>query len=128
MSRKLSQKDQALWDRVTSTVRRLGGGVVPEAPPEVSLPAPRSNKSPVLDLHGMTLTDAHRTVLAHIEDAALEGKLRYVTIITGLSGSIHEEFPRWLESHKDVRIINPLRGGGAFEVWLRKKGTSTRTR
>jgi DNA-nicking Smr family endonuclease len=81
----------------------------------------------VLDLHGMTLADAHRASLEHVYQAKQAGDYRYVTIITGLSGQICEEFPRWFENHAFVRSVKALRGGGAWEIWL-KKDTLTQTR
>jgi DNA-nicking Smr family endonuclease len=81
----------------------------------------------VLDLHGMTLADAHRASLEHVYQAKQAGDYRYVTIITGLSGQICDEFPRWFENHSLVRSVKALRGGGAWEIWL-KKDTLTQTR
>jgi DNA-nicking Smr family endonuclease len=72
-----------------------------------------------LDLHGMTLAEAHATTnafLAHCHE-------RSVTIVTGISGAIHREFPHWLDKHPIGRI-EPMNGGGAFRVHLRRRRQS----
>lgn len=127
--RSLTESEAALWKRVTNTVTPLGerpvsinGGPVGVA----SLVARPTCFNPVLDLHGLTVHDAYARAFAHVSEARLDKRFRYVIIITGLSGQIHEEFPRWFENHSAVRSVKALRGGGAWEVWL-KKDTSTRT-
>lgn len=129
MSRKLSDQEKSLWERVTATVRRFGRDhfVVPAQTPAVTRYPRQTEFNPVLDLHGMTLVDAHRASLEHVYQAKQAGGFRYVTVITGLSGQICEEFPRWFENNALVRSVKSLRGGGAWEVWL-TKGTSTPTR
>jgi DNA-nicking Smr family endonuclease len=72
-----------------------------------------------LDLHNLTIKDAHVAALAHVDRAALMGMDR-VTVITGKSGPISAEFQHWLQGRSNVRRAVPLNDGGAWEVWLRK--------
>jgi DNA-nicking Smr family endonuclease len=126
MSRKLSDSEKSLWERVTATVRRFGrdqSAMVPTKGSKLACSPRQQDFNPVLDLHGMTLVDAHRVSLEHVYQAKQAGGYRYVTIITGLSGQICEEFPRWFENHSLVRSVKALRGGGAWEVWLVKNVT-----
>ena len=123
--RGLTDSEKNLWARATQNVRPLDKaptGPV-ESLPRVSVPAPRDEGfDPVLDLHGLVLHDAFQRSKGHVQNAAMMG-YKYVIIITGLSGQIHEEFPRWFADHPLVRSINSLRGGGAWEIWLKKRGT-----
>jgi DNA-nicking Smr family endonuclease len=113
-----------MWSKVTKDVTPLGSTPMSPVEQSIVLPAttPRAKPfRPVLDLHGLTLHDAYNRSVSHIANAA--GKYRYVVIITGLSGQIREEFPKWFSNHALVRSINSLRGGGAWEVWLKKRDT-----
>ena len=122
--RNLSDQERELWSRITKDVAPLDRSPVSplEPLPITRVSAPRSvPQGPVLDLHGLTLHDAFVQSKAHIENAY--GRFRYVVIITGLSGQIHDEFPSWVTGHRLVRSINSLRGGGAWEIWLKKSST-----
>jgi len=123
--RKLTKEESELWRRVTKTIRPLDSSPVSpvETLSRVQQPQPlNSSFRPVLDLHGAFLHDAYVRAKSHVEDAYLKG-FKYVIVITGLSGQIHDEFPRWFADHPHVRSINSLRGGGAWEVWLKKRDT-----
>ncbi len=72
-----------------------------------------------LDLHGLTLQGAHSAVLAFLE--AHYGHEKKITIITGRSGEIFCEFPRWMELDTRVRAIEMLANGGSFLVHLVKR-------
>lgn len=122
----LSADDQN-FDRDTS--RALSRGkLVPQA---------------TLDLHGMTLAAAERTVAAFLEDATARG-LRVVLIVTGkglrleggrmLGGRIRAEFVGWLnraDNRHRVRAVRPAHprhgGGGAFYVLLRRRPSASRS-
>lgn len=122
----LSADDQN-FDRDTS--RALSRGkLVPQA---------------TLDLHGMTLAAAERTVSAFLEDATARG-LRVVLIVTGkglrleggrmLGGRIRAEFVGWLnraDNRHRVRAVRPAHprhgGGGAFYVLLRRRPSAIRS-
>lgn len=73
-----------------------------------------------LDLHGMTLNEAHAQTKRVVYEAKIYG-LKYVTIITGLSGQIRREFPFWVEALPEARRVEALNGGGAFKVFLKKR-------
>lgn len=123
--RGLTNSEQDLWARATKGVRPLDKAPTEpvEGQPCVSVPVPQDmGFSPVLDLHGYILHDAYQKSRDHVQNGAMMG-FKYVTIITGLSGQIHEEFPRWFANNPLVRSINSLRGGGAWEIWLKKRGT-----
>jgi DNA-nicking Smr family endonuclease len=122
----LTEKDSALWQRITRDVKPLDRSSVGpvNVQPIVKVPQPNSRDfNPVLDLHGATVHSAYQLASAHIFTASLDRRFRYVIIITGLSGQIHEEFPRWFANHPKVREVRSLRGGGAWEIWLKKQDT-----
>lgn len=96
-----------------------------------------------LDLHGMTLGAAERTVAAFLEDATARD-LRVVLIVTGkglrleggrvLGGRIRAEFVGWLnraDNRHRVRAVRPAHprhgGGGAFYVLLRRRPSASRS-
>ena len=121
MSRRLTDDERSLWERVATSVRKFGRDQtlpVPTTPVSPGFNIGTIPFNPVLDLHGMTLNGAHRAALDHIYNARLQSNCRYVTIITGLSGQICEEFPRWFDNHLGIRSIKSLHGGGAWELWL----------
>ena len=104
------------------TWQRLGRGrLVPEAR---------------LDLHGMTLSEAHLALPAFLATAAARGR-RLVLIITGKGGStpdaprgvLRRQVPQWLRATplsqwvQEVRPAHQRHGGdGALYVWLRRRG------
>ena len=121
----LSKADRDIWSRATKDVTPLGqpslGPVAGHQFAKVS--APRAVEySPTLDLHGLTIQEAYLVVRDHIENGALLGYKR-LTIISGKSGQINVEMPKWAERLPAVRSITPMNGGGAWEVCLRKRDT-----
>ncbi len=123
MPRTLSQSEKSLWDRVASTISPLGMKTgANELAVRSQVAKAASHFNPVLDLHGQSVHDAHASAMGHLIAAQLDSRFKYVIIITGLSGRICEEFPRWFDNHPSVRSMKSLRGGGAWEIWL-KKGT-----
>ncbi len=86
----------------------------------------------VMDLHGLTQTEAHRALAGFLEGAQASGK-RAVLVITGKglspgSGVLRASVPRWLNEPALRRMIvafshaAPKDGGeGALYVMLRKK-------
>lgn len=107
-------KDMHLWEIVKrrfaplgqpSTGTRYQGGFAVACPE-------------MIDLHGLTVQEAHERVRHYLIQATY-GRLKRVTVITGRSGQIRQEFPTWAKLHPDVRSIRELNGGGAFEVRLR---------
>jgi DNA-nicking Smr family endonuclease len=90
-----------------------------------------------LDLHGMTLAAAERTVAQFLAESSEQGR-RLVLIVTGkglrleggrvFGGRIRAEFPGWLERPDNrarvaaVRVAHPRHGGsGAFYILLRRR-------
>ena len=114
MVRKLNPDDIAVWDTFVKNVSPLGE-LVPNDynPPSLYIAAPLTE----LDLHGLTLSEAHRYTMNFVDGAS--GK--YVMIITGLSGQIKKEFPHWFSNHKTVRKIEEIHGGGAYKIHFKKK-------
>lgn len=118
----LTKADKDLWKRVTQGVTPLGqpsmGPVEGHQFARVS--EPRTGPyDPRLDLHGVTVHMAYGMVLDHVTNGAMQGFKR-LTIITGRSGQINVELPRWLEKNANVRSVNQLSNGGSWEVLLKR--------
>jgi hypothetical protein len=75
----------------------------------VSPPSYRLPQKTQLDLHGLTVNDAHRSVMDFVDGHS--GK--YIMVITGLSGQIKKEFKRWFANHKTV--------SRAYKLFFKKK-------
>lgn len=73
-----------------------------------------------LDLHGMTLAQAHVETQWFVAQAHQAGA-KSVVIITGLSGPIRREFPLWVENLTPIRRLQPLNGEGAFRLHFVKR-------
>lgn len=119
----MSPEDKEIWKKVTDGVIPLT--FTPEAA-AIRSPALVVNRqytlnnryfSPTLDLHGMSINQAHSETKTFFYKAKLF-KLKYVRIITGLSGQIKREFPYWLEHMPEIRRVEMLNGGGAFKIYL----------
>ena len=95
----------------------------------------------VIDLHGLTQTEAHRLLVRRIPDAAAHGE-RLLIVITGKGraargmagggGVLRVRFLDWVEEHPLKGLIarvaqaKPKDGGaGAFYVFLKKKGAGS---
>jgi len=76
--------------------------------------------SPTLDLHDLTLVQAHAATLAHIQQAHARHQ-RKIIVITGRSGLIAKEFPTWIQLNPLVTKSAILNGGGAWKLWVKKK-------
>jgi hypothetical protein len=76
---------------------------------------PRRGRTGRLDLHGLSVAEAHRQTLGIIEIVDAKG----VVIVTGKSGAIRREFIRWLEPKASI-CLEELADGGAFRVRRRK--------
>ena len=124
MSRILSLEEIALWKAYT-TGEASGGAMVVSDASALLRPSRRRPAISYLDLHGLTIAEAHKVTLAFIEEANRTHKA--VTVITGLSGKIRREFPQWLETLPSIRAIEEMNGGGAFKIRFRKKKCSSTT-
>ncbi len=118
--RSLSDAEIALWKAYTAGE----ASVVPNATPIIR-PSQRASGVNRLDLHGMTIAEAHKATLAFIEEANRVHKA--VTVITGLSGEIRREFPQWLETIPSVRKIEEMNGRGAFKIRFKKRKPNVRS-
>lgn len=112
--------DRELWEKATKDVKPLKKINGKPYFPMIRVDIETQYFNPVIDLHGHTINGAYFTVLNHIDQAYQKG-YRYVTVITGRSGTINKEFPRWVSEHPNVRKVAVINGGGAYEVYLRKK-------
>lgn len=104
-----------LWDFVKRKVTPLGE----PSPGERPIQPIRDPFFPFVDLHGLTVADAHRRVDEVIAMAAHHHE-EHVTIVTGRSGIIRREFEHWVAGKAGVAGIEELNGGGAFRLRLRK--------
>lgn len=105
--------DQETWDAFASGVTPLG------QPEPYHFVAPRYEQAiprRQIDLHGLCLADAY-TATMNLLSALTD---RSATIVTGLSGSIKKEFPRWFDHLPNLRI-EETHGGGAYELRVRRK-------
>ena len=88
-------------------------------PPPISpklVVAPRRAEPRCLDLHGLDVREAHHRTMEYLQTT----HARSVTVVTGRSGRIRQEFCRWLEQCESVHRVEELNGGGAFRVHRRK--------
>jgi DNA-nicking Smr family endonuclease len=72
-----------------------------------------------LDLHGYTVQAAYEETRQFLQAARFQ-KYKHVTIVTGLSGQIRQEFRYWLQNIDYVREVSEINGGGAFKVKFKK--------
>jgi hypothetical protein len=125
---KLTKSDTSIWARIARTIRPLGvKGPMPTAPIISAADIKPSIRPwhPVLDLHGMTLHDAHRAFREHVKTAR-RLQWKKITVITGRSGDIFREFTHWL-ADQPVRSYQLQSNGGSYTIWL-EHGPSTQTR
>lgn len=115
----LTDKDKQIWQAYTKGVTPLG------KPPQI---APVQTAAPVrvathrvapfMDLHGETLQSAWQSVRHHVEH--LKHEVKHMTVVTGKSGQIRQEFPSWLVTMPGVQKVESINGGGAFRVHFKK--------
>jgi DNA-nicking Smr family endonuclease len=94
-----------------------------------------------IDLHGMSVAEAHPALIAFILNAQAQG-LRLVLVITGKgkpgaddgpiprrTGVLRHEVPRWLRLPPLAAVVQQVAqahlrhgGAGALYVWLRRRG------
>lgn len=72
-----------------------------------------------IDLHGLTLNEAHSLVAEIIKECYYSGE-KTIRFITGRSGEMHREFPMWIENNQMIRECTQY-GNGGFIVFMRKK-------
>ena len=102
----LTKADKAIWKLVSETA----------VPITVSVPARLPEKAcQSIDLHGLTVHQAYLATYDFLRDTWRQG-IKRVVVITGRSGGIRQEFPVWMDQIPQVKLLEPLNGGGAFAV------------
>jgi DNA-nicking Smr family endonuclease len=71
-----------------------------------------------VDLHGVTIHEAWGVVNDHIYHGVQNG-YKKLLIITGRSGQINQELPRWLERNPHVRSVTQMPNGGSWEIAIK---------
>lgn len=115
----LTHKDQQLWNDVIKDVQPLDSVQIARqdnAPSRKIVPRKPPNH-PAVDLHGMTLADAHARIQDHLHET--KQSYKFVTIITGKSGQLRQDVPRWIEHMPGVRKIDPAEDLGSVKVWFK---------
>lgn len=104
------------WSNFIKTVVPLGD---PKPCVPVPIDVPEDFVSPTnIDLHGMTIAQAFETTAKVIHDAH-KTKVKKLTIVTGVSGNIRQEFPEWMKLNILVRGFKN-KNEGSFEVYIMK--------
>ena len=106
-----------LWQLYVGDVQRRQPITLPAQQTPSSRP-PEARTGSQLDLHGLTAQVAYAAFQAFVDGSV--GRYKSVTVVTGRSGLIRREFEPWIAAHPDIRRAEPLKGGGAFRVHLRK--------
>lgn len=115
----MTDEDEKLWQSVTKDVKPLKRDLQSLWHKKIRPPKGLPETFPtVLDLHGKTIQQAYDVVNLYLEQAR-DRNLRFVKVITGRSGDIATEFPRWIEGHPYIKRHETLNGGGAFKIWIR---------
>jgi hypothetical protein len=112
--------DQYLWDFVKQRITPLG---TPDPHQKPLSDASMVMASRCLDMHGMTIAEAHRSFKDWVSSLQASGTPNGV-IITGKSGEIRREFPTWADLHPSIGQIEEMNGGGAFRVFIRRPRVS----
>lgn len=119
--RPLTREEMDLWKRYTSSPPRFIFGSL------MHLPSRQDRRSSSIDLHGMTLNQAHRAVMDFLEHHACVGS-RSVLIITGKRGRISRELPHWCVQVSAVSSCRPVMDSmgehGSYRVTFRRKNQS----
>lgn len=112
----LSDQDRQVWQLYVDKV--FNSPSEPAQPMKEIQSLPRR-----LDLHGMTVGEAHGKTISFVEDHWEAGTASAV-IITGKSGQIAHEFTEWCRQMPKVRRYEPIedsRGGvGSYRIWFRR--------
>ena len=114
----ISQEDREVWEKYINNVYST---------PVVKFVINKGRDHTLkykIDLHGMTVQKAFNTVRAYLEEHAIHGT-KFVTVITGKSGKICDEFPYWCNNLGVVKECKPIPDGsgtaGAYIVTLEQK-------
>lgn len=113
MNHQTREADERLWQAYVADVTPINGPIIPSRR-TMPLRGLRQALQPSLDLHGMTLQEAHKAVCGFLEAAT--GQYRSVVVVTGSSGAIRREFLHWCAGMCQVRRVETMNGGGAFRL------------
>lgn len=101
----MKEQDLKLWKSFVKDVQKLDNKNIVKKETSIKISKSIQNDfSSVLDLHGYTLNNAFQITLDFIEKNYNIGNLK-VTIITGRSGQMYQEFVGWLSNPKISRYI-----------------------
>lgn len=119
------------WDALKKTVKPLKNQRVKNECPKIFqrlriTVIPSRPVSYVLNLHGMSVSEAYHATCRFIEKHSQRGS-KTVTIITGKGlkrvGQIKQEMPLWLETpffQQKIRSFSWKNDGGAIDIILKK--------
>lgn len=111
----LSQADQLLWQAYVHSPLSFVSAPRSETPDKPSV---------FIDLHGLTLAQAHATFVRFAETHRACGSRRFV-VICGKSGRMVKEVPGWCDTLGFVSACKPLidQNGrhGAYQIVLSKR-------
>jgi DNA-nicking Smr family endonuclease len=113
-----SPSDLELWSKAIEDVTPLQKKhvVLPAHSCSVIKQPSTAPQKQVWDLHGHTLSEAWALTQHEIQHSSHTR----LTFITGKSGAINQEFLSWLEHNRQIKSVKPVRGGGAYQVDLKK--------
>lgn len=116
----LSEQDRKLWLSYVMGVQPMAcARVKPDQNVFVKVqPKPQTRQNPILDLHGMTLSQAHAATQNHV--TLMRHRFSYVTVITGKSGILRDQLPHWVQVWSDVRSCELDKSGGAYKIWFKR--------
>lgn len=123
MKRELSKDEMILWRETVDGLCNQNHNFVDFKEESVGYKRKYPHMSKTLDLHGFTVMDAHKEVESFIQKS-IENEFNRITIITGKSGQIVEEFPKWVELCSVVKRYHMKPNKGSWEVWLEKKNST----
>lgn len=113
-------KDIELWREFIKGVKPLDSSYqLIKEPPKKPQIIPIYNKN-YLDLHGLNLNQAFSAIKDFLDTSY--GRYKTVRIITGSSGQMRSDFPKWLENpilNKNVRSVEFI-NNGSFLIKFKK--------
>jgi hypothetical protein len=121
-NRMITKADLELWRQYIKGVDPVGSAPRPYSRrPRFLEFSTRYRKAKSLDLHGLTLQEAFLTFINFVKGAYLD-KIPEITIITGRSGKIRQEFPGWVDHPRIGNLIREViaKNEGSFVIKFKK--------
>ena len=115
MVRHLTPEESELWNKVMSGTLQICKQSLPPIPTPTPVKPKIHYPKKCVDLHGMTIQEAHAITLHQLD--IWKNVAKSLVFITGKSGIIRQEFLHWVQHAGKVETLN---GGGAFRVFLKK--------